>query len=239
MALNAERIEKNPGRRAPCKLMANSFCARSESKPIRQVTTCQTADQFFNLSKDYTMIIHGLLPVGDEMLDVYHSFVTSVGELSCRTNIFVAICTTAESGIHLSSTEKDSSRWEIACCAWMDSVMYTVSLSLTRLPRGKYLGQLKDELDGGPIIDYIGLGPNDYVYLTRSGKHCHKAREFSQNYRNNDVINFDTKKTLLHDELSDPSPIARTLVVRLFMTPTKSCGTSRPRLSILYRRPRS
>ena len=239
MALNAERIEKNPGPRALCKLMANSFCVRSESKPIRQVTTCQTADQFFNLSEDYAMIIHRRLPVGDEMLDVYHSFVTSVGELSCRTNIFVAICTTAESGIHLSSTEKDSSRCEIACCAWMDSVMYTVSLGLTRLPRGKYLGQLKDELDGGPIIDYIGLGPNDYVYLTRSGKHCHKAREFSQNYRNNDVINFDTKKTLLHDELSDPSPIARTLVVRLFMTPTKSCETSRPRLSILYRRPRS
>ena len=190
MALNAERIEKNPGSRALCKLMANSFCVRSESKPIRQVTTCQTADQFFNLSEDYTMIIHGLLPVGDEILDAYHSFVTSVGELSCRTNIFVAICTTAESGIHLSSIEKDSSRCKIACCAWMDSVMYTVSLGLKRLPRGKYLGQLKDELDGGPIIDYLGLGPNDYVYLTRSGKHCHKARGFSQNYRNNDVINF-------------------------------------------------
>lgn len=89
------------------------------------------------------MIIHGLLPVGDEILDVYHSFVTSVGELSCRTNIFVAICTTAESGIHLSSS---SFRCKIACCAWMDSVMYTVSLGLKRLPRGKYLGQLKDEL---------------------------------------------------------------------------------------------
>ena len=74
MALNAERIEKNPGPRALCKLMANSFCVRSESKPIRQVTTCQTADQFFNLSEDYTMIIHGLLPVGDEILDAYHSF---------------------------------------------------------------------------------------------------------------------------------------------------------------------
>lgn len=198
--------------------MANSVCASSESKPIRQqVTTCQTADQFFSLSEDYTMITHRLLPVGDEMLDVYHSFVTSVGELSCRTNIFVAICTTAESGIHLSYTDKDSSSCEIACCAWMDSVMYTVSHGLTRLPRGKYLGQLKDELDGGPIIYYIGLGPNDYVYVTRSGKHCHKARGFSQNYRNNDVINFDTKKALLHDELSDPSAIARTLVVRLLM----------------------
>lgn len=150
-----------------------AFFTSLESKPIRQVTTCQTADQFFNLSEDYTMIIHRLLPGRDEMLDVYHSFVTSVGELSCRTNIFVAICTTAESGIHLCSTEKDSSRCEIACCAWMDSVMYTVSLGLTRLPRGKYLGQLKDELDGGPIIDYIGMGPNDYVYVTRSGKHCH------------------------------------------------------------------
>ena len=143
MALNAKSIEKNPGPRALCKLMANSFCVRSESKPIRQVTTCQTADQFFNLSEDYTMIIHGLLPVGDEILHVYHSFVTSVGEISCRTNIFVAICTTAESGIHLSSS---SFRCKIACCAWMDSVMYTVSLGLKSLPRGKYLGQLKDEL---------------------------------------------------------------------------------------------
>ena len=178
----------------PCADLGNSFCVGSESKPIRQqVTTGQAADQFFNFSEDYTMIIHRLLPAGDEMLDVYHSFVTYVVELFCRTNIFMAIYTTAESGIHLYREGLLLLQDRVLCMNGLRHVYRQPWSDTSCLLRGKYLGQFKNELEGDPIIYYIGLGPKDYVYVTRGGKHCPKARGFSQNYRNNDVINFKTK----------------------------------------------
>lgn len=53
------------------------------------------------------------------------------------------------------------------------------------LTRGKFLGYLKNELDGDPTPDYIGLDSKNCEYVTRRGKQSHNARRFSQNARNN------------------------------------------------------
>lgn len=54
------------------------------------------------------------------------------------------------------------------------------------------------------IVDYLGLL-----------SHPHQQTVLHQSSRNNDDINFVTKKSQLHKELKDPTPVARTLKVHI------------------------
>lgn len=80
-------------------------------------------------------------------MNFYSSFVTFVRELSSQRNIFEAICTTAKVGILFCRQGILLLQNFRVLNMGTGSLIYTLSLGKASLPRGKYLGQFKDELE--------------------------------------------------------------------------------------------
>lgn len=85
-----------------------------------------------------------------------------------------------------------------------DSVIlkFQKSDDLHYLPIGNYSGELTNGIKPKDvhIVDFVSGGPNNYVNRTLSGKQECKVREFTSNWTNSKVINFETTKSLICTE---------------------------------------
>ena len=80
-------------------------------------------------------------------MDVYSPFVTFVRELFSQRYIFEAICTTAKVRIHFYRPGILLLQHFRVLNMGTGSPIYTLSPGKASLPRGKYLGPFKDELE--------------------------------------------------------------------------------------------
>ena len=90
-----------------------------------------------------------------------------------------------------------------------DSIIFSVKDSDEYIPPlGEYLGELTNELackevgckgcdTGHWIEEFVSCGPKNYTYRLNTGEICCKVRGFSLNYRNSQVINFESMKHAL------------------------------------------
>lgn len=69
---------------------------------------------------------------------------------------------------------------------------------------------MTDELDGDVITDFVSGGAKNYAYHTRVGKVVCKVRGFTLNVRGAAVLNFDTMKNNILQELENPMDHRRT-----------------------------
>ena len=83
----------------------------------------------------------------------------------------------------------------------------------THLPRGRFLGQFKDELKGDVIDEFVAGGPKNYAYRTRSGQECCKVRGFTLDARGQAVLNFESVRNLVQKDIDEPLDRPRTLSV--------------------------
>lgn len=75
------KIHRNEGRRTLGKLMANSFWGKFGQRTNKtQVTTCKDPQTFFAIFLDGERDIHRVLPAGEQMIDVYHSYKKDIGD---------------------------------------------------------------------------------------------------------------------------------------------------------------
>ncbi|XP_042913586.1 uncharacterized protein [Parasteatoda tepidariorum] len=96
-----------------------------------------------------------------------------------------------------------------------DSIIYA-STGDNDPPLENFLGEFTDELDGDVITSFVSGGAKNYAYRTASGKTCCKVRGFSLNFRNSEILNFDSVKHLVCSldrettiPLCNPSKIVR------------------------------
>ena len=211
--LDPAKIERNEGRRTLGKLMANSFWGKFGQRTNKtQVTTCKDPETFFDLFLDGERDIHRILPAGEQMIDVYHSFKEDVGELGTNTNIFVAAFTTAHARVKLYHDGLLPLHTRVLYMD-TDSVVYLATQGETHLPRGRFLGQFKDELKGDVIDEFVAGGPKNYAYRTRSGQECCKVRGFTLDARGQAVLNFESVRNLVQLDMTEPLDRPRTLSV--------------------------
>ncbi|CAH3127305.1 unnamed protein product [Porites lobata] len=211
--LDPAKIERNEGRRTLGKLMANSFWGKFGQRTNKtQVTTCKDPESFFDLFLDGERDIHRILPAGEQMIDVYHSFKEDVGELGTNTNIFVAAFTTAHARVKLYHDGLLPLHTRVLYMD-TDSVVYLATQGETHLPRGRFLGQFKDELKGDVIDEFVAGGPKNYAYRTRSGQECCKVRGFTLDARGQAVLNFESVRNLVQLDMTEPLDRPRTLSV--------------------------
>jgi len=90
-----------------------------------------------------------------------------------------------------------------------DSIIYSVNDKDTYIPPlGDYLGQLTNELSckevnckgckvGHWITEFVSCGPKNYSFKLNSGEIFCKVRGFSLNYRNSQIVNFQSMKDTL------------------------------------------
>ena len=90
-----------------------------------------------------------------------------------------------------------------------DSIIFSVSDKDSYIPElGDYLGQLTNELsckeigcrgcdEGHWITEFVSCGPKNYSFKLNSGQIMCKVRGFSLNYRNSQIVNFQSMKDTL------------------------------------------
>ena len=211
--LDPAKIERNEGRRTLGKLMANSFWGKFGQRTNKtQVSTCKDPETFFDIFLDGERDIHRILPAGEQIIDVYHSFKEDVGELGTNTNIFVAAFTTAHARVKLYHDGLLPLHTRVLYMD-TDSVVYLATQGETHLPRGRFLGQFKDELKGDVIDEFVAGGPKNYAYRTRSGQECCKVRGFTLDARGQAVLNFESVRNLVQKDIDEPLDRPRMLSV--------------------------
>ena len=129
-----------------------------------------------------------------------------------NTNIFVAAFTTAHARVKL---YRDGLHPLLTRVLYMDtdSVVYLATQGETHLPRGRFLGQFKDELKGDVIDKFVAGGPKHYAYRTHLGQECWKVRGFTLNARGQAILNFESVRNLVRKDIDEPLDHPRTLAV--------------------------
>ena len=231
--LDISNIEKNPGRKATAKLMLNryllhvsfffffsrchstpyhscfsffhsySFWGKFGEKPNKATTvTVRDPSHLFSLISDTTKEISTLRLCNEDIMEAVYTSVQDNAQKGKKTNIFIAAFTTCHARLKLYESlnllEKQVLYYDT------DSVIYKWHTGQPFIPTGDFLGDMKDELDGDIITEFVSGGAKNYGYKTRAGKVECKVRGFTLNVRASAVLNFETMKHNILEELFHP-----------------------------------
>ena len=217
--LDYEKVEPNPGLKATAKLMLNSFWGKfGQRENLPQVQQCTSPDQLYKLLDDDTLEVQNIRFCTEDVIEVVYASKEDSILPNNRTNVFVAAFTTCWARLKLYSYLHTLG--EQVLYYDTDSVIYKWSAGLPKVPTGDFLGDLKDELNGDVIVEFVSGGPKNYAYRTEKKKTECKVRGFTLNARGQETLNFDTmkrKRTILgvlqdeprHLELTNPTHFKR------------------------------
>ena len=201
--LDPSKIQKNPGKRSTAKLMLNSFWGKfGERTNKRRTKQIHHAYELFEIIDDPLLILHEVRILAEDNLEVVYSFIEEEGAGNNRTNIYIAIFTTAIARLKLYGYL--SQLGEQVLYYDTDSVIYVWSPGSVEIPLGDYLGDMTDELEGDYIEEFVSGGAKNYGYRTHAGKSVCKVRGFSLNVRGSKQLNFDVLKQNILDEINHP-----------------------------------
>ena len=82
-------------------------------------------------------------------------------------------------------------------------MIYRWKEGLPRIETGDYLGDMKNEVEGDFIEEFVSGGAKNYGYKTAGGKVECKVRGFTLNVRGMTVLNYDTMKEAILKELKE------------------------------------
>ena len=202
--LDSSKIEKNPGLRSLAKLMLNSFWGKFGQRPNQtQVTTCANPSQFFQIITDDRQTVHRIEIIKESMVEVYHSFGESCIPVQTNVNIFIACFTTSYARLKFYNAL--DTLQERVLYFDTESVIYTKKRHETSIPTGNYLGEYTNELDEGDhIVEFVAAGPKNYAHNTFKGNQCCKVRGYTLNVRGQNILNFNSMKELVLNEILEP-----------------------------------
>ena len=237
--LDISQIVKNPGRKATAKLMLNRYllhvaffsCCHSISSHLffffffsfscsfwgkfgersnkATTVTIHNPSHLFNLITDTTLNISTLRLCTEDILEAVYTSVHDNAVKGTKTNIFVAAFTTSYARLKLYESLEILKHQVLYYDT--DSVIYKWRPGLPSIPTGDFLGDMKDELNGDVITEFVSGGPKNYAYKTHTGKVECKVRGFTLNVRGSAVLNFETMKNNILSELHHPQDSLRKL----------------------------
>ena len=163
----------------------------------------------FSLLSDTTKEISTIRICTDDILEAVYTCVNENAPKGTKTNIFVAAFTTSYARLKLydslDTLEKQVLYYDT------DSVIYKWREGQQSIQIGDYLGQWKDELEGDIITEFVSGGSKNYAYQTRGGNSVCKVRGFTLNIRGSNILNFQSMKKNILDELYIPQDSRRNL----------------------------
>ena len=197
ISLEYDNVKPNPGLKATAKLMLNSFWGKfGQRENLPQVQQCTTPDQLYKLIEDDTLEVQNIRFCTNDVIEVVYVSKEEAIVPNNRTNVFIAAFTTCWARLKLYSYLQELG--DRVLYYDTDSVIYHWKEDQTKLEIGDYLGDLKDELSGDHITEFVSGGPKNYAYKTDKEKVECKVRGFTLNVRGREKLNFETvKKTIL------------------------------------------
>ena len=192
------KVEKNPGLKATAKLMLNSFWGKfGQRENLPQVEQCTSPDQLYKLLDEDTLEVQNIRFCTEDVIEVVYVNKEEAVIPNNRTNVFIAAFTTCHARLKLYSYLQTLG--EQVLYYDTDSVIYKWSAGLPKVPTGDFLGDLKDELNGDHIVEFVSGGPKNYAYRTEREKTECKVRGFTLNVRGKETLNFDSmRRTILN-----------------------------------------
>ena len=238
--LDIASIAKNPGRKATAKLMLNryffqfsfffffflhaviapfsslflfiscSFWGKFGERTNKPTTvTVQNPAKLFSLISDDTLDITTMRLCTNDVMEVVYTSKDDNVVKGTKTNIFVAAFTTCHARLKL--YESLNTLQQQVLYYDTDSVVYKWRPGQPSIATSDFLGDMKNELDDGDVInEFVSGGAKNYAYTTREGKTECKVRGFTLNARGATVLNFQTIKKNILAELEAPEETRRT-----------------------------
>ena len=165
--------------------------------------------QLFSLLSDTTKEISTIRLCTDDILEAVYTSVNDNAPKGSKTNIFVAAFTTSHARLKLYEL-LDLLNQQVLYMD-TDSIIYKWREGQPSIQIGDYLGQWKDELEGDVITEFVSGGAKNYAYQTRGGNSVCKVRGFTLNVRGSAILNFQSMKQNILEELHIPQDSRRNL----------------------------
>ena len=144
-----------------------------------QTHVIQSPHQFYAILNDPSYPIGAIQICSEDVMEIVTTQAKEEAEKSLKTNVFIAIFTTAHARLKL--YEVLETLQERVLYYDTDSVIYKWRPGQAEIPLGVFLGELTDEVEGNPILEFASGGAKNYGYLTRGGKVECRVRGFSLN----------------------------------------------------------
>jgi len=200
--LNRENIAKNPGRRQCCKLMVTSLWGKTGQRGNmpRTVVVYNTND--FNsivFNDEYDLGIVDRLPHHEFAWQITFKLKSDfLAKEPRNTNVYIAAFTTTWARIKL--WRKLHELGERVLYYDTDSIIYKTGPGESHLERGRYLGDLTNELEEGRhITEFVSTGPKSYAYRDNKGAQVIKFKGISKTLYNVSKINLETMVKCVSD----------------------------------------
>ena len=169
----------------------------------------QNPAKLFSLISDDTLDITTMRLCTDDVMEVVYTSKDDNVVKGTKTNIFVAAFTTCYARLKL--YDSLNTLHEQVLYFDTDSVLYKWRPGQPSIATSDFLGDMKNELDDGDVInEFVSGGAKNYAYTTREGKTECKVRGFTLNSRGAAVLNFQTMKNNILAELEAPEETRRT-----------------------------
>ena len=210
--LDREKIESNPGRKETAKLMLNSFWGKfGQRENLTRTQQCINPSDLYNLTDDAGIEIIPPYRFCGDVLEVTYRNTKETVVPSCKTNVFIAAFTTCHARLKLYNYLE---RLQDQVLYYdTDSVIYKWAPGLVKIPTGDLLGEMKDELKGDVIEEFVAGGAKNYGYRTKQGKFECKVRGFTLNVRGKEKLNYHSMKNHILSEVKEPLEQKRVIAV--------------------------
>ena len=215
IALDPDKIDKNPGRRSLAKMMLNSFWGKYGQQGNKsQVQSISSPTKLYELLNDDSRELQTLRVMNDEMIEVVYKRVDEEETVQVNINIFVACFTTCWARLKLYREGLSKLLPQQVLYFDTDSIIFSHRPGQPMLPLGDHLGEFTSELKPDDhIVEFAAAGPKNYGYRTHQGKVECKVRGFTLNVRGQAQLNFDLLKVNVIDEVTEPEEAPRELRV--------------------------
>ena len=213
--LEADKIQKNPGRRSLAKMMLNSFWGKYGQQGNKsQVEAISSPAKLYELLNDDSRELQTLRVMNDEMIEVVYKRVDEEETVQVNINIFVACFTTCWARLKLYREGLSRLQPEQVLYFDTDSIIFSHRPGQPMLPLGDHLGEFTSELKPDDhIVEFAAAGPKNYGYKTHQGKVECKVRGFTLNTRGQAQLNYEVLKQNVIDEVTQPEEDPREIRV--------------------------
>ena len=172
ITLEADKIQKNPGRRFLAKMMLNSFWGKySQQGNKSKVEAISSPARLYQLLEDDSQEFQTLRVMNDEMVEVVYKHVQEADPIQVNINIFEACFTTCWARLKLYREGLSRVEPEQVLYFDTDSIIFSHRPGQPIPPLGNHLGEFTSELKAGDhIVEFAAAGPKNYGYKPKTEK---------------------------------------------------------------------
>ena len=224
--LDKELIEKNPGIRSISKLALNSFYGKFGQKTnMKKSEFIDDIGQFFKRVTDHSKHFLDFHIMNEKVILLEFKNSEDFDPANYNTNVLIAAFCTCWARLELWSIMNRLGNRVLYHDT--DSIIFSLNdTDMYNPPIGEYLGQLTDELcckevgctgceEGHWITEFVSCGPKNYSFQVNTGQIICKVRGFSLNYRNSQIVNFQSMKDTLFSWKKKENPELITITTEI------------------------